>query len=452
MRAEVGEVDQGLLLRARVLAVAANAQTRVTQRRWESSFSQEDGRALDEMVSQATLPTTTDSEAPVSAATGMPNQTMRAPCAVIRVTDESALEVYRSSAAARIKWPAPRNGFFNVEMADTSHRGASHRPAGGRYAVQLLCVKTDGADEVLKIALIYYLIPLFAFLPVVALVAWLSSRRMLKPLNRVAALIAKRDPADLTPIAEFSNHTEIRPLVKEINALLGKLNHTLEREREFIADAAHEMRTPLAVIQTQAHVLRHATTQAEKSLAATELDQGVERAADLMRKLLLSACVSDEAFVPHFTSTVLSNWAQDRMAAWSDAANTKGIELELIAPPNARSVTAKLDLASATSALDNVLDNAIRYSPNGASIVVTVQGADSSGRVGVSISDTGPGIDSHWHARVFERFFRVPGTESSGSGLGLNIVQRIMSLHKGQVKLCSGPNGQGTRVDLMWPT
>jgi signal transduction histidine kinase len=229
--------------------------------------------------------------------------------------------------------------------------------------------------------------------------------------------------------------------------LLLKLNTTLTRERNFLADAAHELRTPLAVIQAQVHVLRHASSEVEKSTASDELNTGIERAASLIQKLLLTAKVSGESFAPKLETIDLVAFVQERMAHLSLLASRKRIDMELKAP---LVCIVKLDRETFISALDNVLDNAIRYTPQDGQIEVSIDMVQAD-KVRVRVADNGVGIASELHGRVFERFFRIPGTEQQGSGLGLAIVKRVLALHGGQVVLSQGLNHNGVAVEMTLP-
>ncbi len=238
-------------------------------------------------------------------------------------------------------------------------------------------------------------------------------------------------------------------MVSEINSLLPKLNTTLTREPNFLADAAHELRTPLAVIQAQAHVLRHAASEAEKNVATTELNMGIGRAASLIQKLLLTARVSVEDFVPRFEPVDLTAFVQERIATFSVLAAEKKIEMELQAPSRC---VVKIDRETFISAVDNVLDNAIRYTPKEGAIAISITQL-AEGRVSLRIADNGTGISHDLYERVFERFYRVAGTEQQGSGcgLGLAIVKRVLALHGGDVALSTGLDQRGLAVNLTMP-
>ena len=294
----------------------------------------------------------------------------------------------------------------------------------------------------------FIVVPLLWFLPFAALVTYHASARGLQPLRALAKSISLRSPNDMSPIEHQKSYTETEPIVNEINSLLSKLETTLERERHFLADAAHELRTPLAVIQAQAYVLKQANDSNAKAAASDELNAGIDRAASLIQKLLLTAKVSVENYTPRLQTVDLCGFVQERMASMSVLAAYKEIEMELEAP---QSCKVQLDRETFISAVDNVLDNAIRYTPAGGQIRVSIELVQGSDNVLLRIADSGTGIPPELQERVFERFFRIAGTEQQGSGLGLAIVKRVLALHGGDVALSPGLNQRGLSVSLTMP-
>ncbi len=290
--------------------------------------------------------------------------------------------------------------------------------------------------------------PLLWFLPFAALVTYHASVRGLQPLRALAKSISLRSPNDMSPINHQKSYAETQPIVNEINSLLLKLETTLERERHFLADAAHELRTPLAVIQAQAYVLKQANDIDAKAVAADELNAGIDRAAALIQKLLLTAKVSVENYIPHLETVDLCGFVQERMASMSVLAAYKDIDMELEAP---HSCKVQLDRETFISAVDNILDNAIRYTPAGGRIRVSVELVQGIDNVVLRIADSGMGIPPELQERVFERFFRIAGSEQQGSGLGLAIVKKVLALHGGDVALSPGLDQRGLSVSLTMP-
>jgi signal transduction histidine kinase len=366
---------------------------------------------------------------------------------VLRVADKSGREIYRTPSRSHIPLGLLPPGSSEFSVGKRQWRGHSVQNKDQSLTVQI-AQTSDAIDEGLADIFVRYILwPLFLFLPIAGLMTWFASVRGLSPLRELAELVSRRSPVDLKPLEHVGAYAETEPLVNEINSLLLKLNTTLTRERNFLADAAHELRTPLAVIQAQAHVLRHATSEAEKNVATTELNMGIGRAASLIQKLLLTARVSVEDFVPRFESVDLTALVQERVTTFSVLATEKKIEMELQAPPRC---IVKIDRETFISAVDNVLDNAIRYTPEDGAIAISITQL-AEGKVSLRIADNGTGISHELYERVFERFFRVAGSEQQGSGLGLAIVKRVLALHGGNVALSTGLDQRGLAVNLTMP-
>jgi two-component system, OmpR family, sensor kinase len=228
--------------------------------------------------------------------------------------------------------------------------------------------------------------------------------------------------------------------------MLTKLDAAIAHERNFISDVAHELRTPLAVIQAQVHALTHARTAEERRIATKELREGTDRAVNLVNKFLMSARIEARSYEPRPQRVNLTALLQERMVIFSQLASNKKITLELDA---AGDHFYEVDSEMFASMIDNLLDNAIRYSKEGGSVAARID--LSEGSVQLSISDDGPGIREKYRERVFDRFFRVPGTEQSGSGLGMNIARRIAAQHGGTLTLSDGPGSRGLAVNIRLP-
>lgn len=366
---------------------------------------------------------------------------------VLRVADKSGQEIYRTPERSHIPINLIPLGSGDFSVGKQQWRSHSVQNQNQSLTVQLAQTSNVIEYGVVDTIVRFILWPLFLFLPIAGLMTWFASSRGLSPLRELADLVSRRSPIDLKPLEHVAAYAETEPLVNEINSLLLKLNTTLSRERNFLADAAHELRTPLAVIQAQAHVLRHAATEAEKNIATTELNMGIDRAASLIQKLLLTARVSVEDFIPRFELIDLTAFVQERIATFSVLAAEKKIDMELQAPSRCM---IKIDRETFVSAVDNVLDNAIRYTPDGGAIAISITQL-AEGKVSLHIADNGTGISHELYERVFERFYRVAGTEQQGSGLGLAIVKRVLALHGGNVALSTGLDQRGLAVNLTMP-
>jgi signal transduction histidine kinase len=366
---------------------------------------------------------------------------------VVRFVDRSGATLFQTPAHIRLPANSAQLEQTSFEWDQRQWRSRSLKNASGDLTLQLAetenGVDGDAADVILR----FIVIPTILFLPIAGLLTWLAARRGLSPLRDLAQLISRRTPNELQALGPVARYAETAPVVQEINGLMARLRDTLAREREFLADAAHELRTPLAVVQAQAHVLRHAIDEPAKNKAALELDMGVGRAAALIRKLLLSARVSGEDFAPQLQEIELNALVQERVALLSTLAARKQIEMSLVATSR---VKVRVDRESFASAVDNVVDNAIRYTPAGGNIEIEIVRSNDAW-VRLRVADNGVGIPGELHERVFERFFRVNNNEQVGSGLGLAIVKRVLHLHGGEVSLSTGLDQRGLAVAMTLP-
>lgn len=297
---------------------------------------------------------------------------------------------------------------------------------------------------------------LLAF-PLVCLPLWLAVRTGLRPLQRLGAQIAERSAQDLRPLASLPPEHELRGLAQAFDQLLARLRTHRAREKALVQDAAHELRTPMAVIAAQVHVLLHAHDGPERVQAADALQRAVQRAAHLSAQLLTLAALEDSP-TPQAAPGDLMALLQDCLAERSRRADDLGVELSLEGP---ETWALAFDHQLLWSALGNVLDNALRHGCGDGSVNSSGPGAGREVLVRVErdgadmvvwIADDGPGIAPDEQARVFERFWRSPRARSSGSGLGLTIAQQALGHLGGSVTLGPGLHGRGVGFTLRWPT
>jgi two-component system sensor histidine kinase QseC len=238
----------------------------------------------------------------------------------------------------------------------------------------------------------------------------------------------------------------VRPLVERLNALFARIAESLERERAFTADAAHELRTPLAAIRAQAQVAREAGGDAERRRALELVIAGCDRAARLSEQLLTLARLDAEDASRRFARCDLSEIARDVLGELAPAAYERGVSVELEATGP---VPVHADAGLLRVLLRNLADNAVRYSPPGSAVRVRVEASADCALL--CVSDEGPGIPSAERARVLDRFYRALGTSQPGVGLGLSIAARIAALHGATLDLSDGPGGRGLAVRVRFP-
>jgi two-component system sensor histidine kinase QseC len=336
------------------------------------------------------------------------------------------------------------DGFSDVRDADGQWRLYSQWDKHGRHRVQV-AENHAVRDELIGHIAWRILLPALFGLPLLGAWVWLATRRSLAPLDAVAAQISASAPEQLHAVVPTAAPEEIRPLVDALNDLFARVTRTLDNERRFTADAAHELRTPLAALAAQAQVAARARDDAERSHAIAQLSTGMVRASRLVDQLLTLARIDPERAAAPTASVRLDRLAEEVCADHGAQALAKNIALELDAMPLA--VTGDDNLLR--TLLRNLVDNAVRYTPAGGRVDVIV--AESATGASLSVCDTGPGIPAEDRERVFERFSRLAGQETEGSGLGLSIVRRIAELHKAKVVLKTGVDGRGLAVEVRFP-
>ncbi len=295
------------------------------------------------------------------------------------------------------------------------------------------------ADMVMRM-----LLPFLILIPVLAILAWLAVRKGLAPLEQIAVDIGRRNSTAMEPLDECKVPGEIRPLVIALNELLQRLESSLNAQRQFIADAAHELRTPLTAVSLQAQLVQKSQDEKERTLAVRSLRQGIGRASHLVQQLLnLAGQEPDSLHV--FSKINLSELVRNKVGEMAPLAATKEIDLG-VTTDDAKWIDG--DEASLNLLIGNLVDNAIRYTPDGGRVDVAVH--EVSGGILLSVEDTGPGIEADEQARIFERFYRPAGQIASGSGLGLSIVSQVAQLHHACVRLEPPASGVGSIFNVMF--
>jgi signal transduction histidine kinase len=268
----------------------------------------------------------------------------------------------------------------------------------------------------------------------------------LAPLTELTGAITARGPEQLDPLTPQSAPTEIRPLLESLNALLARLARAIDGERRFTADAAHELRTPLAGLRAQAQVALRADDAATRKHALEQVLAGTGRASRLIDQLLTLARLDPTRRQVNTAQADLAAVAADVCAELGAGAITRDIALTLDAEGTPRVGCAAESLRILVR---NLVDNALRYTPTGGGVRIVVSGRDGSATL--QVIDSGPGIPVADRAAVFERFRRLAGQEIEGSGLGLSIVARIAELAGAAITLGDGDSGKGLAVTVAFP-
>jgi len=283
--------------------------------------------------------------------------------------------------------------------------------------------------------------------PIFGLLVWLIVTLALRSITRVTSEISNRASTFLAPVRTKQIPIEIEPLVSELNKLFNRLKLAFERNKRFAADAAHELRTPLAALKTQSQVAIKTEDQKNREEALSKVIRSVDRCSHVVTQLLTLSRLGEEKALTEVKPVNLHKLATEIIAYLVPQALDKNIEIELT------SQSEEEIIEGADAALGilirNVVDNAIRYTPPNGRVKVEI--LETVHHVILRITDTGPGIPPELRERVFERFFRIPGTTASGSGLGLAIVSQIAELHHARISLNAGPGGLGLQMDIIFP-
>ena len=276
-------------------------------------------------------------------------------------------------------------------------------------------------------------------------VGWVISDT-LGPLRRMRKQVAQRAASDLSPLSAAGMPEEVQPLVGELNALFGRVRETFEAQQHFVADAAHELRSPLTALKLQLQAATRAQDAAARQAAVQQLGAGIERAIALVEQLL--ALARQEAAEQGAPEAVdLEDLARQAVSSLLATAHAKRLDLGL-------ATSEPVQVSAAPDALRlilaNLLDNAIKYTPAGGRIDIAL-GRDAQG-AWFAVEDSGPGVPEAERERVFDRFYRLPGAEAAGSGLGLAIVRTVADRQGARVTLGRSPTLGGLRVEVRFPS
>lgn len=356
-------------------------------------------------------------------------------------------EIVRDRSAPDI--PLQPDGFAAVELEDVAWRVYTLSDASTGFVVQV------GEKQYFRTELVRYitrntLAPLLFAVPVLALLIWAVVGRALAPLHRVAEQVSQRAADALDPIESVDTPREIHGLVRALNSLFGRVAAALDREHQFTADAAHELRTPLAALKTHLQVARSSVAQAAVRESLDQALDGVDRATHSVQQLLaLARADAAETRLLVSAEVNLRDLAVDVVSALSQQAFERDIDLGIEA---LQDVMVRGDAGALQVMLRNLVDNALRYTPRGGTVTVSV---GCGHRVAwLAVADNGPGIAADERERVFDRFSRgrgEPAMDTTGSGLGLSIVRRIAVMHGATVGLGAGLNGGGLEVRMNFP-
>ncbi len=357
---------------------------------------------------------------------------------VIQVWTEDGLRVYQSAPRTALPQRAVL-GFSNVR----SH-GTTYRVFSMQSRTQVIQVAQDMAvrRELAGTMALRTVAPIAVMAPVLMLLVWWIVSASLAPVSRVRRQVAARQADELDEVSEAGLPEEIQPLVKELNLLFGRVRQAFDAQKNFVADAAHELRSPLAALKLQANALQRATDDASRELAVGRLSAGIDRATRLVEQLLVLARQQASAASGVKPQPVsVAAIARLAVADAAPAAHSRRIDIGLLGADDA-------EIAGYADALRillrNLLENAVKYTPKGGTVDVEVTRKD--GVTALIVEDSGPGIPEQDRARALDRFSRTSSAETGGSGLGLAIVKAIADLHRATLILERSRRLGGLRV------
>ena len=352
----------------------------------------------------------------------------------------------------------PDAGADRVRYYDEEFRGSEIRavalrspvaPGTGRGAVQIhVAERVTARDEFARQIILRMVLPQGILILLAGLAVWHAVGRGLAPLSTLRREIESRSHRDLSALSEEQAPQEVQPLIHAMNDLLARLGIAISAQQRFIADAAHQLRTPIAGLKTQTELALRESHPDKVHETLRQLQTATEQSARLVHQLLSLARAEPGAKLEHAVERLdLARLARGATTEWVPRALARSIDLGYDGEEGTAWIEGDPFLVG--DMLGNLLDNAIRYTQSGGQVTVRV--TREPGRVVLSVEDNGPGIPEQERERVFERFYRVLGTGTEGCGLGLAIVREIAASHRAEVTLAPGADGRGTLVRVSFP-
>jgi len=390
----------------------------------------------------------------------VPGDEDRAPPGEVRFRDETL-----NNDAVRVAYL-----WVNVQDGGPATRAGTEAPLV--QVAETLGKRSRLATEIIK----GVILPQFVILPLAVLLVWLALARGIAPLNELQQRIRKRESSDLSPIDEREAPEEVAPLVRAINDLLTRLDQSMSAQKHFLADAAHQLKTPLAGLRTQAELAQrqidagqHDPQALKKSLQ--QISRSSQSAAHMVNQLLAMARAENQEHAAGHQPVNLARLATETVRDFVPRAIEKRIDLGYEGPSEAaaqRHAQGPIVLGHALllrELIRNLVDNALQYTPPGGTVTVRVIDDPFGQVVVLQVEDSGPGIAAGEREQVFQPFYRSLGTDVDGSGLGLAIVREIAQQHRAEVTLedanlrrrpglsehAEAPHGPGARFTLRLP-
>lgn len=358
---------------------------------------------------------------------------------IIQVWRADGIMLYRSPSA-RLLPPQAVIGFSDVLAAGEPYRVYTLETA--TQVIQIAQAQSARRRMAGQLAL-RAVLPVALLAPMLMLIVWWVVGRAVAPVDRLRRQLAARAAGDLAPLPVAGLPAEVAPLVAEMNGLLARLDAAWRQLSDFTADAAHELRSPLAALRLQVQSLQRAATLEASQRATERLLAGVDRATRLVEQLLALARHDGDGVAA--ASAPVDLMALARRAVHDAMPEAQARQIELRGPEDTAPVEVNGQADALAVLLRNLIDNALKHTPAGGVVQVTAQRGEG-GAAELAVQDSGPGIAPSERQRVLDRFYRVPGAAGHGSGLGLAIVQAVARRHGAQVVIDASPALGGARV------
>ncbi|HKU85570.1 MAG TPA: ATP-binding protein [Casimicrobiaceae bacterium] len=363
----------------------------------------------------------------------------------VAIWAEDGRRILADREGEALPFRAGASGFVDLTLSGERWHVYYLHPADSRFSVAVGQSAYE-RHEVLAGLLTGQLLPWALMLPVLLVAMTIAVRHVLKPVRQVAHEIEYRRADDLRPVAVNNPPAELKPLLASMNRLFARIGESIEHERRLTADAAHELRTPLAALRAQWEAARVAADDTTRADAFRQVGRGIDRLGRLVDQLLALAAIESRSATAF---THLVRWESVIEQALSDCMpliEQTGTDVEVKWPSTGRALPMLGDEALLTLMIRNLVDNALRYAPPGSNVAVRL-GADE-----LVVEDCGPGLDAEMRERLGDRFHRPPGQAQPGSGLGISIVMRVAALHDLDVAFTDRaqeePAQRGLRVTL----
>jgi two-component system sensor histidine kinase TctE len=370
------------------------------------------------------------------------------------------LDANGTALAGSADIPVPENWTYDIDQLRYRNATLDRRTVrvayewGGRDrdGVGFLTVVAEPGEERATLQqeiLTGMLTPQLIILPLAAMLAGLGLTQGLEPLSLLQEHMRRRKPSDLSPIRDDLAPTEIVPLIAAMNNVLARLAASIESQRRFVANAAHQLKTPLAGIRTQCELALREKDPENMTDSLQQLLTGSQRATRLVNQLLVLARAESIDHAAPYASTAfdLNELVESCTLSWVDKAMEREIDLGFDAADSPLPIFGNRIMLN--ELLSNLIDNALLYTPRQGQVTVRANGAQDE--VYLEVEDSGPGIPPESRRKVFDRFYRVLGNEAEGSGLGLSIVKEVAEHHQAHIEFLTPRAAQGTRIRVTFP-